>query len=150
MREATYRMRHHIIVECNGDHTTAGVLRDKQCKRLRIVCVLGDRHLNIATNVPLPVSTVSKVIEEESCNLNCDLIQLITVSKNFSLQFDESTYVADLSVQIDESTDVDLSVQIDESTDVDLSVQINESTDVDLSVQVDESTDASCCAYYQG
>jgi hypothetical protein len=60
--------------------------------------MLGDRRSRIIRNVPLPNTTVSKVIEEARCNRGCHFFKRFRSSNGFTLLDDEFTDGADLSV----------------------------------------------------
>jgi hypothetical protein len=76
----------YLVMPCIGD---------------MVSCVLGDKHLKAIKKVPLSNSTVSRRIEDITCNVKCELINPIGRSEDFAMQLDESTDVAGLSVLLE-------------------------------------------------
>lgn len=94
--EASYRISYHIAK--HGKNHTAAENLIFNCIKDAVSCMLGEEHVKKIEKIPLSNNTVSRRIRDMSNYVETSVVEKIKKSPVFSIQVDESTDVANLSI----------------------------------------------------
>lgn len=94
--EASYRISYRIAK--NGKNHTVAENLISGCIKDAVKCMLGEEYVGKIDKIPLSNNTVSRRIRDMSDDIETSVAQKIKKSPFFSIQVDESTDVASLSV----------------------------------------------------